>query len=188
MIIYIHGFGSAGQGGKANLFREYFKKDNIDYIAPSLSYIPELAVTTLEELINSYSSVSLIGSSLGGFYAIYFAEKYRLKAVLINPAVKSEKTLRKHVELKERAESYYDGSRFEWRESHLDMLRKYVVERPSRGDYLLMLNKGDEVLDYRDALEKLPNSKKIIEEGGDHKFGNIDRYLEDIKKYLKSTT
>ncbi len=185
MIIYIHGFGSAGQGGKANLFREYFKKHNIAYIAPSLSYIPELVVTTLEELINSYSSVSLIGSSLGGFYAIYLAEKYRLKAVLINPAVKSEKTLKKHIELKERAESYYDGSHFEWRESHLDMLKNYVVEKPCRGEYLLMLEKGDEVLDYRDALEKLPNAKKIIEEGGNHRFENIERYLEEIREYLK---
>ncbi len=184
MIIYVHGFGSSGQGGKASLFREYFKKYNIPYIAPSLSYIPDLAVTTLEELINSYPTVSLVGSSLGGFYAIYLAEKYRLKAVLINPAVKSEKTLKRHVELKERAKSYYDGSHFEWRESYLDMLRKYVVEKLNRGEYLLMLNKGDEVLDYRDALEKLPNAKKIIEEGGDHRFENIDIYLEDIKEYL----
>lgn len=184
MIIYIHGFGSSGQSGKANLFREYFKKNNIEYIAPSLSYIPELAVTTLEELINSYSNVSLIGSSLGGFYSIYLAEKYRLKAVLINPAVKSEKTLKKHIELKNRAESYYDGSCFEWRESHLDMLKKYVVEKPTIGEYLLMLNKRDEVLDYRDALEKLADAKKIIEEGGSHRFENIEKYLEKIREHM----
>ena len=51
MIIYIHGFGSSGEGHKAKQFREYFKDDG--FIAPSLSYIPDLAIKTLEELIES---------------------------------------------------------------------------------------------------------------------------------------
>ena len=89
MIIYIHGFGSSGQGGKANLFRDYFKSRGQSFIAPSLSYVPELAMSTLEELINSYDEVELIGSSLGGYYSIYLAEKYGLKAVLVNPAIES---------------------------------------------------------------------------------------------------
>jgi hypothetical protein len=46
MTIIIHGFGSAGKGGKAMLFREYFKRINKPCIAPSLSYVPELAIDT----------------------------------------------------------------------------------------------------------------------------------------------
>jgi len=94
MTIIIHGFGSAGRGGKAMLFRDYFKSIGEPCIAPSLSYVPELAIDTLEQLIESYDEVTLVGSSLGGFYAIYLAEKYGLKAVLINPAVDSSKTLK----------------------------------------------------------------------------------------------
>ena len=70
MIIYIHGFGGSGQGSKAKLLCEYFKSIEEDFIAPSLSYVPELAISTLQELIESYhGEVYLIGSSLGGFYA-----------------------------------------------------------------------------------------------------------------------
>ncbi len=53
VIIYIHGFGGSGVGNKASLFREYFKERGVEYIAPSLSYIPDLAISTLEELIEN---------------------------------------------------------------------------------------------------------------------------------------
>ncbi len=184
MIIYIHGFGSAGQGGKANLFREYFKSKGQPFIAPSLSYVPELAISTLEELINSYDDVQLIGSSLGGYYAIYLAEKYGLKAVLINPAVQSSKTLKRAVNLQGKAPNYYDGSSFEWNENHLEMLKAYSVERVESDSYLLLLQKGDDVLDYREAMEKIPNAQLVLEEGGTHHFEGIERYFERVEGFL----
>ena len=68
MIIYIHGFGGSGEGSKAQAFRKYFNTIGETFIAPSLSYVPELAIKNLEELINSYKGeVYLIGSSLGGY-------------------------------------------------------------------------------------------------------------------------
>jgi len=51
MILYIHGFGSSGQRGKSALFRSYFQGKNISFIASSLSYVPELAIARLKELI-----------------------------------------------------------------------------------------------------------------------------------------
>ncbi|NPA28408.1 MAG: esterase, partial [Epsilonproteobacteria bacterium] len=64
MIIYIHGFGGSGEGVKASLFREYFKKRNKRFIAPTLSYTPKLAILTLKELIESFNEdIYLIGSS-----------------------------------------------------------------------------------------------------------------------------
>ncbi len=182
MIIYIHGFGSSGQGGKAELFRRYFKERDIPFIAPSLSYVPKLAISTLEELIGSYNNVSLIGSSLGGFYSIYLSNKYNLKAVLINPAVESEKTLRR--DIKKYSINYYDGSLFEWKESHLYMLKEFVVNRPNGKNIFLLLQKGDEVLDYKDAFKKFPDAKKIVEEGGNHHFNSIERYFEQIKSFV----
>ena len=53
MIIYIHGFGGSGEGGKAKILKEELKKyDNI--IAPSLPSNPYLAILTLKELIESF--------------------------------------------------------------------------------------------------------------------------------------
>ena len=121
MVIYIHGFGSHGLGGKALAFKAYFKSKEVPIIAPSLSYIPELAIQTLEELIESYDEVQLIGSSLGGYYALYLAQKYKLKAILINPSIYPYVTLQKAVG---NAPSFYDNSYFSWQVSHLEMLRQ----------------------------------------------------------------
>lgn len=184
MIIYIHGFGSSGQGGKSNEFRAYFKSKNIPFIAPSLSYVPELAMSTLEELIESYDDVTLIGSSLGGYYAMYLAEKYALKAVLINPATHSAKTLERAVNLQGQAKNYYDNSTFSWQTSHLDMLRKYEVPHTNNGKYMLLLQKGDDVLDYQDAIDKVPHAMMIVEEGGTHPYEGINRHFESIEEFL----
>jgi len=185
MIIYIHGFGSSGRGGKSLQLLEYFKSQNIPCISPSLSYVPELAIDTLEQLIESYDEVTLIGSSLGGFYAIYLAEKYGLKAVLINPAVDSHKTLGRRLFATDgMAKNYYDDTYFEWKQTHVDMLLNYKVEDVKNGEYFLLLQTGDDILDYRDSLAKLPNAKSIIEEGGTHPFEGIERYFERIKDFL----
>jgi len=186
VTIVIHGFGSAGKGGKAMLFREYFKDKNMPCIAPSLSYVPELAIDTLEQLIESYNNeVTLIGSSLGGYYAIYLAEKYGLKAVLINPAVDSSKTLKKRViEMKSLATNYYDCSQFIWNINHVEMLEKYKVNEIKNGKYMLLLQTGDDVLDYREAVTKLPDAKTVIEEGGTHPFEGIERHFEGIIEFF----
>lgn len=184
MTIYIHGFGSSGQGGKAKLFRQYYQSISEPFIAPSLSYIPELAISTLEELIYSYDSVNLIGSSLGGYYAIYLAEKYQLKAALINPAVHPSKTLRRAADLTGLALNYYDGSHFSWQETHLEMLKSYSVEDIVSERYLLMLQKGDDVLDYRESIAKIPSAAMILEDGGTHTFEGIEQHFDTIRKFL----
>ena len=184
MIILIHGFGSSGQGGKAKLFRKYFKAKGIPFIAPSLSYVPKLAISTLEELVESYDEVSLIGSSLGGYYAIYLAEKYGLKAVLINPAVQSSKSLKQAAIIQGEATNYYDDSKYEWRESHVEMLKLYDTKKVDNGKYLLFLQTEDNVLDYRDAVAKLPNATTVIEEGGTHPFEGIERHFDRIDRFF----
>lgn len=185
MIIYIHGFGSSGRGEKVLFFRDYFKEKNIRFIAPSLSYVPELAIDTLEQLINSYDEpITLMGSSLGGFFSIYLAEKYGLKSVLINPAVDSSKTLKQVINKFGVAKNYFDDSTFEWNESHVEMLKAYCTTEVKNGEYLLFLQKGDEVLDYKEALEKLPLATTILEEGGTHNFDGIEQYSEQILRFV----
>lgn len=181
MIIYIHGFSSHGYGGKARALREYYAKKDEAFIAPSLSYVPELAMQTLEELISVCDDVKLIGSSLGGYYAMYLAEMYDLKAVLINPAIYPYKTLSRMLG---QAPNFYDGSIFEWKESHLGMLKKYETSITDQSRVMLMVQKGDDVLDYREAVDKLSNATQLVEEGGDHSFVRVEQYFDDIKLFL----
>ncbi len=182
MIIYIHGFGSSGHGGKAILFREYFEEE---VIAPSLSYVPNLAIDTLEQIIEMLlekeENIGLVGSSLGGYYAIYLANKYDLKAVLINPAIYPYRTLDKIG----MARNYYDESSFEITNSHIQSLKALEVnDIKNQENFMTLLQTDDEVLDYNEAVQKLPNSELVIEEGGSHSFENIESFFRKISVFL----
>ncbi|WP_373002553.1 YqiA/YcfP family alpha/beta fold hydrolase [Sulfurimonas sp.] len=182
MIIYIHGFSGSGEGVKARAFREYFKNQGDSYIAPSLSYVPDLTIKTLEELIESYGrDVKLIGSSLGGFYSIYLANKYNLKAVLINPSIHPYVTLK---QVLGSAPSFYDDSSFTWTKSHIEMLKKYETKVQNQSDFMLLVQKGDELLDYKEAVAKLPDANIYAEDSGNHSFVGIDRYFDDIRSFF----
>ncbi|MGB5918313.1 YqiA/YcfP family alpha/beta fold hydrolase [Arcobacter sp.] len=183
MIIYIHGFASSGLGDKAALFKEYFDEE---LISPSLSYVPSLAINTLEQLIESYlaleQEVYLVGSSLGGYYAIYLANKYNLKAVLINPAVHAYDTLDKIGT----ATNYYDYSSFEVIKEHLTYLKSIeVAEIKNQSNFMVLLQEEDEVLDFNDAVEKLPEAELIIEQGGSHSFDEVERYFRKITLFFR---
>ena len=185
MIIYIHGFGSHGEGSKAVALREYCKQEGIRFIAPSLSTIPNLAIQTLEELIEAFQmteKVSLIGSSLGGYYTMYLSHKYDLPCVLINPAIYSYTTLQRALGF---PPNFYDQSSYEWTQNHLEMLQKYEVKEYRGENTLLMVQTADEVLDYREAVDKLSQAKMIIEEGGDHGFKGFDRYFQTIVEFIE---
>jgi predicted esterase YcpF (UPF0227 family) len=181
MIIYIHGFGGSGAGHKAELFREYFMLRGIPYIAPSLPTNPSLAMQTLSELIEAFDDVSLIGSSLGGYYAIYLCEKYNLKTVLINPSINPQITLNKSIHS---AMNFYDMCRFEWTQSHLNILNGYKTQVGNQDNILLLSQKGDELLDYKEAVEFLPYTKQIVQDGGDHSFVGIESMFTQIEEFL----
>ena len=188
MIIYIHGFGSSGEASKSKLFRKYFKSIGEGFIAPSLSYVPELAIKTLEELIESYhEDVYLIGSSLGGYYSTYLSQKKEVKkVVLINPAVNPTITL---IRALGDAPNFYDESYYNWNKNHLDIQNEYKLEmdllsKMDKENFLLMVQKGDELLDYNEAVEKYEGAVQIVEENGNHGFENIENHFETIRKFF----
>lgn len=165
--------------------REYCQQAGIPFIAPSLSYVPELAIKTLEELIQAFGGdVGLIGSSLGGFYSAYLSEKFGLKAVLVNPAITPEITLKQSLG---NAQNYYDESSFSWKDSHIEMLSSLKTEHQTPENIWLFVQKGDEVLDYQDASQRYADSSMIIEEGGNHSFAGFERYIPEIVDFLKKS-
>jgi len=184
MILYIHGFASSGLGDKAKRVREYFGEEAF---APSLPYVPDLAMDTLvqiaEQAARCREPLYLIGSSLGGFYALYLAERFGLRAVLVNPSIQPWETLAAHTG---HGTNYYDGARFEWTPQHVESLRKYRISSLTHPEkILLMLQTGDEVLDYRVAQKELKDVETLVEEGGDHSFRDFDRHLPRIEAFFK---
>jgi len=191
MVIYIHGFGGSGEGNKAKQFRKYFHLIGKNFIAPSLSYVPELAIKTLEELIEyCHEDVYLIGSSLGGFYATYLANNAKVKKIiLINPAVNPQITLQKSIV---DAPNFYDQSSYSWNDKHIQMLKRYRILNPpiiktQKEKFMLLLQKGDELLDYNEAVNFYDGTCQIVEDGGSHSFNGIKRYFEMIQGYFNDT-
>lgn len=185
MIIYLHGFRSHGRGAKGVALRHFCEEEKIGVIAPSLSSIPDLAIQTLEDLIEAFlktEKVSLIGSSLGGYYAMYLAHKYHLRCVLINPAITPYLTLERGLGF---PPNVYDQSTFEWNRAHLEMLKKYDIPEYRGENALLLVQTADEVLDYTEAVKKLSAAAMIIEEGGDHGYQGFERYLHFILDFLE---
>jgi predicted esterase YcpF (UPF0227 family) len=184
MVLYIHGFGGSGKGSKATVLKPLFAPQS--FLAPSLSYVPKLAMDTLEEMIRAcqqYEPVFLIGSSLGGYYATYLACKFDLPAVLINPATKPEVTLARALGL---APNFYDGSTFAWTKEHLAMLGKYHITTQNEKRFLVLLQKGDELLDYQKAVQTYPAATVNIEEGGSHSFEGIEHHKAAMMNFFEA--
>ncbi|MDH5425465.1 MAG: esterase [Gammaproteobacteria bacterium] len=182
MIIYIHGFNSSPASHKAQLLLNHFKERGREdeILIPTLSAIPADAIAKLKSLVeqNLSKNIALVGSSLGGYYAIWLAEHYDLSAVLVNPAVKPYELLGDYLG---KNINYYSGEEYELRPEHIDQLIALDIERITKPQrYLLMLQTADEVLDYRQAEMKFCSSPQIIEEGGDHSFSTFDRHIDTI--------
>ena len=189
-ILYLHGFNSSPDSYKARVLHDYMKRaglsDRIDIpqIPPAPVEALELLQQHAEEIIKQYA-LSLVGSSLGGFYATWLAEKYNCPAVLINPAVKPHELLKKY--LGENI-NYHTAESWVLDEAHIMNFRELYIDRISNPQrYLLMLQTGDETLDYREALEKYSDCPSIVEQGGSHEFSEFERHLDKILAFCHVT-
>lgn len=183
MILYLHGFASCGNSTKTQLLKKYFGEENV--LAPDLPPSPHEAVSLARRVIIENDIDLIIGSSLGGFYATYLCETTGIKAVLINPSTQPYITLASYV-----GENHYwcSGEAFEFSREDLNALFEYAVGTLNDASkYLLLLQAGDELLDYTKAQEKYAGAKIIVEEGGNHRFENLDQYLKIIKDFSNDT-
>jgi predicted esterase YcpF (UPF0227 family) len=118
-----------------------------------------------------------LGSSLGGYYATYLAEKHGAQAVLVNPAIDPHIGLR--VYLGEQ-KNLHTGAPYPLTEKHLREWRSLWVPRITPSRYLLIVETGDEVLDYRRAVARYHGAAQVVIEGGDHSLQSFPQHLPRI--------
>src|SRR5207253_3468665 len=90
-IVYLHGFISSPQSRKAVMLGDYLRQciGDIGYRVPQLHHRPVHAMAQIEAACAGVdpAHLTLVGSSLGGFYATVMAERLGCRAALLNPAV-----------------------------------------------------------------------------------------------------
>jgi predicted esterase YcpF (UPF0227 family) len=187
-LIYIHGFNSSPASLKARQTQAFLDAKhaslNRPFLCPALSSEPDKAIDQLQGLIEKLNGpIGLIGSSMGGYYATWLGEKFGLKSVLINPAVRPYDFMMEY--LGENA-NYHTGERYILERRHVDIARALDVDSIKIPENLwVLLQTGDEVLDYRQAKVKYAQCKLTIEQGGDHSFQHYERHLPAIVDFLQ---
>jgi predicted esterase YcpF (UPF0227 family) len=181
MLIYIHGLNSSALSYKASVLRKRMAqlRRSREFLCPELPPSPREAIALLAAAIEARDppDVSLIGSSLGGYYATFLAERYGVRAVLVNPAVAPYELLAAYVGPQT---NLYTGARYELTHTHVAELRELEVEGITAERYLLLVGTDDEVLDYRAALERYRGALQIVVEGGDHGLSAFEAHLDPV--------
>lgn len=178
MIVYLHGFNSSAQSHKAQVLARYLEERGLgaQYACPDLAPHPRDAIRAIEAL----RGACFIGSSLGGFYATYMAEKHGARAVLINPAIDPHIGLRAYLGPQK---NLHTGEPYELTEDDLRAWNDLYVPRITPSRYLLLVETGDEVLDYRRAVERYAGAEQVVVPGGDHSLASFPRHLPRILEF-----
>lgn len=206
-LIYVHGFNSSAKSAKAQVLKSIMLELGgiARFRAPNLLVYPSQAIVQLETLIIQLDSPILVGSSLGGYYATYLAEKFNLKALLINPVVLPHKL---------QGKPYIDGQ--DWRneplcsvdsfgellkgtygvqeedetfaEDYINELANLEVAPPTDKErYKVWLKKGDNVLDYRFAKDWYKDCDVTVDDDGDHRFADFSDHFLKVLDWAELT-
>jgi predicted esterase YcpF (UPF0227 family) len=185
MILYIHGFNSSPASHKSKQLQERLAAlgRGAEYRCPALPHRPREAMALLEREIAGADprSVTLVGSSLGGFYATWLTEKAGVRSVLVNPALTPHEGLRAYLGPQK---NLYTGAAYELTPGHLEELAALHVAKPARSaSYLLMHTTGDELLDWRVAVEHYRGCRTLVVQGSDHGFAEFGSYLDVVLEF-----
>jgi predicted esterase YcpF (UPF0227 family) len=188
LILYLHGFTSGPQSHKAQALGQRMAARGYGqrFICPQLPASPAAAIELTEDLIASKvgagdtaaQPLTVVGSSLGGFYATWLAEHHDCRAVLVNPAVASAVSLEKYIGPQR---WLYSGEAFEFTRQHiaeLAALELPALSKPQR--FWLLVETGDETLDYRHAVNRYTGARQTVLPDGDHSFTRWTEYLDEI--------
>ena len=196
VFVYLHGFLSSPRSLKAQQLVEFVRTRDLpfDCRVPALPEEPQLALAAAEAAVRQacadHPVVGVLGSSMGGFYATVLAERYAVRgAVLINPSVYPQLRLDEYIRATGGAmENPYSGRRFTLGQRDIDALAAMLPERLTNPEkYWLLVQTGDEVLDYRDAVAFYASCRQTVEAGGDHAFQRFERHLPAIAEFLQNT-
>jgi predicted esterase YcpF (UPF0227 family) len=183
-IVYFHGWASIGDSEKSRSLQSTFKHHTV--IVPDLPIDPIEVENLIDKSVrNCEKPLIFVGTSLGGFYANYFAHKYNVSCFLINPSTIPSKSIANRIGLHKK---YATGEEFEFKAEYLIGYNKF--ENSIKSLYNpelinLFLAKDDKVIDYNITLGNITDCKVRIMDDGGHRFEkHWNLVISDIKEYL----
>ena len=186
-LLYLHGFRSSPQSMKARKMAALVgqRYPALLWRCPQLPASPKEAARLIDDGTQDWpaDTMAVMGSSLGGFYATWLAERRRCRAVLINPAVEPARDLAAHIG--EQTSWHAPEERFFFEPRYVDELvglHAGPLRDPQR--YLALIATGDEVLDWREMQARYATSRLRIVQGSDHALSDFDDHLPAVLGFL----
>jgi uncharacterized protein len=184
-LLYLHGFRSSPASAKARqMARLAESRPGLIWWCPQLPPSPQQAMQDIMQGISSWpASMAVMGSSLGGFYATSVAERRRCKAVVLNPAVDPARDL--HAYIGEQTVWQRPEEKFFFKPEFVSELKAlHCGPLKSPENYLAVIAKGDEVLDWHEMAGRYAGANLRLREGGDHALSDFKAHLPAILEFL----
>ena len=181
-ILYLHGFASAGHGEKAQALRQRFGAEQV--LSPDLPVDPQEVRSTVDTLLRSCARrpTVLVGTSLGGFYACWFAMRWQLPCVLVNPSTAPSRTIGARPG---RYRNHATGAELEVRPEFAEAWAAMEADAGSRPDGALIslfLAQDDDVLPCELALQRFADAAfvRVTPDGGHRYTAHWDSVMDRI--------
>jgi predicted esterase YcpF (UPF0227 family) len=186
-LVYLHGFNSSPRTVKGRKLAAAAAAlaDPPRVHVPALHHRPAIAMRDvcgwIDAHVTDLAALTFIGSSLGGYYATWLAQRYETRAVLINPAV------RPAASLGDRAgpqTNLHTGEAYELTAAHFTEIEALRVERITRPErYFLLLRSGDDLLDWREAVVRYAGACQYVAGGGDHGWEDFGDEIPSVLRF-----
>nr|WP_144632880.1 YqiA/YcfP family alpha/beta fold hydrolase [Bordetella genomosp. 13] len=189
-ILYLHGFRSAPASFKARLMEQAVAERGLSraWACPQLPASPreagELILGIAQRQLQHLPGprhLTVVGSSLGGYYATWLAERLGCRAVLLNPAVHAARDLATQVG---EHRMYHSDAPFVFLPQYVQELADMEVPILSHLErYFLVAATGDEVLDWREMRDRYAGCRQRIVQGSDHGLSDFAQWLPEVLEF-----
>lgn len=188
MILYLHGFRSSPDSAKANLLAQAITQTPRagEWVCPQLPASPQKAIALCLDLVHQQPeaahNITVIGSSLGGYYAGHLAHVLGCRAVLLNPVIYAARDLATQVGTHRQ---YHTEAPFVFLPEYIDELAELAFPQPGLTNRLfLMACTGDEVLDWKEMTRWYRGCRSRIISGSDHGISDFARWLPEVMQFI----